>query len=75
MCNPFKKPEAPALDQSLIAERKRIQQQQAAEEARIEAAKREDEAARRRGLRGLSSLISGDSGGAGFGTPDKLGGS
>jgi hypothetical protein len=63
----------PPVDHALIAERKAAEKRLADEKAEIEARKIEDDLARRRGLRGASSLISGSSGGAGFGTTDTLG--
>tara|TARA_R100000781_G_scaffold72162_1_gene45151 strand:- start:1429 stop:1650 length:222 start_codon:yes stop_codon:yes gene_type:complete len=63
----------PAVDHSLIAERKAAEKRLADEKAEIEARKIEEDLARRRGLRGASSLISGGSGGAGFGATDTLG--
>tara|TARA_R110000744_G_scaffold154808_2_gene269960 strand:- start:114 stop:332 length:219 start_codon:yes stop_codon:yes gene_type:complete len=63
----------PPVDHALIAERKAVQARLAKEQAVIQASKVEEELARKRGLRGASSLISGSSGGAGFGTTDTLG--
>ncbi len=65
MCGPFKA-KAPAVDQSLIAERQKAQQLFASEQAALDARKREDSLAKARGLRGAASLISGSSGGSGF---------
>lgn len=73
MCGGLLKPKAPAQDNSLIAERKAAQAELAKEQARLEAQKREEALARKRGLRGAASLISGSSGGSGFGTNDTLG--
>lgn len=63
----------PAVDQSLIAERKAAQKRLADEQAIIEANQAEENLARRRGLRGASSLIQGSSGGSGFGSVETLG--
>jgi hypothetical protein len=63
----------PQPDQSLIAERQAAEKRLADEQAAIQAKKTEEALARRRGLRGAASLISGGSGGAGFGTNDTLG--
>jgi hypothetical protein len=60
------KTKKPAVDQSLIEERKAVQKQLASDAAALAARKREDALAAARGLRGATSLISGSSGGSGF---------